>query len=92
MARELREAEDNQKPLLFFIVIPKTNLLKVPGYKKCKDFVKQEKLLDKSDILYVYYDNTFSYAITRPIINTYMIILHTSHIKEAVKKNVKKIL
>lgn len=87
MYEELNDAENNKRPLLFFIIIPKMDLTKTP-YVKMRLFLKNEKLFDKSELKYMYYDSTFSYAITRSIIDTYALIFHTSYIKESVKKNV----
>ena len=89
---ELNLAEKNKRPLLFFIIIPQINLMNIKYYNKMSNFLKFKKKFDKSEFLYMYYDETFSYAITRNIIDTYILIYHTSFIKEAVKKNVTKVI
>ena len=83
MDKELKRAEKNKRPLLFFIIIPKMELSDIPGYSN--QFLKFSKLVD--DLKYMYYDESFSYAITRNIIYSYVILYYTSYVKEAVKKN-----
>jgi len=87
MLKELTIAEKNKKGLLFFIVIPRMDL---SAMQLGQSFLKYKKLINKSDMPYVYYDASFSYAITRNIIDTYIIIYHNSYIKDAVKRNVEK--
>jgi hypothetical protein len=86
--KELEMAEKNKRGLLFFIIIPQMNLKEIPTYKKLNKFLKYLKLMDKGNIPYVYYDSSFSFAITRSIINTYVIIYHTTFIKDPIKNNV----
>lgn len=38
-------------------------------------------MINKSDMSHIYYDTSFSYAITRNIIDTYILIYHTTFIK-----------
>lgn len=89
MIKELDTAENNKRNLLFVIIIPKMDLSSIPNYNK---YLKYEKLLHKSDINYVYYDSSFTYAITRNIIDTYFIIYHTSYIKEPIKRNITRVI
>lgn len=88
IADELIRAEKDKQNLLFFIVIPKFNLSNIIYFSKMQQFLKFKKLVDKSQFPYVYYNQHYTYAITKNIIDTYILIYHTSYIKNAVKKNV----
>lgn len=85
---ELVDAEKNNTGLLFFLVLPKLNLEKIPIYSKIKKFEHFLFLYPKKDFEYIYYEKNFKYVLTQNIISTYIIIYHTSYIKPAVKRNI----
>lgn len=76
--------------LLFFIVLPKMDLYKSTNYVKLKNnsFVKYLNLVDKDKFPYIFYDNKFTHSTFKPIVDTYLIILHNDYIKSAVKENI----
>jgi hypothetical protein len=90
MTNELDKAEDNKKPLLFFIIFPLSysKSQKIPDL--LQPYIKFNKVINKNDFPYIRYDREFIKTNVSPITDTHIIICHTSYINPIYVSTVQK--
>ena len=86
---DITNAQNNKKSLLFFIILS-NSYFKINSYpNELIKFIKYNNTIKKELFPYIRYNRGYNKTNVSSIVDTRIIICHTSYVKDVYKKNVK---